>query len=221
MSQQPLADVSILLYANVAAAGALAQQNPQLTHDRIRRVLRRLGATIARYQGRLCEQHDDALSARFERAQDAVSAALAFQETQRAYIDMIEDGIEPEVQVGIVLGEVVVSGGRVSAAATGPAQRLAQLAGPGGVCMSAAIGEALPERFPLEMERLNAEEVEGAQQPLEAYRVGVKDGAELTPPGHLRKARTLQPVSTMRAFNRFLLLLIAAALIFAYLSAPG
>ena len=222
MSLQSQSDnFSILLYASLADPHALAQHDPQLAHDRIRRVLRRLGATVASHQGQLCEQDDDSLSAVFDSAQDAVSAALAFQGTQREYIDMIEDGIEPEIQVGIELGEIALRGGRVSGAATATARRLAQLAGPGGVCISAAIGESLPEQLPIEMKQLNPEQPEGGRRSLEACRVELQNGAELPRPGQPHKARPLQPVSTMRAFNRFLLLLIAAALIFALLSGSG
>ena len=46
--------------------------------------------------------------------------------------------------------EVVISDNTVTGAGVVPAQRVEQLANPGGVCITGAINEALPTRLPFD-----------------------------------------------------------------------
>ena len=66
--------------------------------------------------------------AEFARASDAVSAALAFQVENRRENNVISDDIQPQIRVGIALGEVVIADGTVTGAGVVLAQRLEQLA---------------------------------------------------------------------------------------------
>ena len=54
--------------------------------------------------------------AEFERASDAVSAALAFQFDHTDYLDSLADGFKPAVRIGITLGEVVIADNTITSA---------------------------------------------------------------------------------------------------------
>jgi class 3 adenylate cyclase len=69
--------LAVILHADVAGSTALVQQDEQVAHDRIQDTFRRFGDTITKYHGRVRELRGDALLAEFERASDAVTAALA------------------------------------------------------------------------------------------------------------------------------------------------
>ena len=71
--------LAVILHADVAGSTALVQQDEHLAHERIQDAFRRFSDTIGKYQGRVRELRGDALLAEFERASDAVTAALAFQ----------------------------------------------------------------------------------------------------------------------------------------------
>jgi adenylate cyclase len=95
----------------------------------------------------------DALVAEFERASDAVSAALAFRAQNADNNHALTDGILPEVRIGIAPGEVVIADDTLTGARVVLAQRLKQIAGPDGLCICTAIREALPPVFPFSTAR--------------------------------------------------------------------
>ena len=54
------------------------------------------------------------------------------------------------MRVGIALGEVVIADSTVTGAGVVLAQRVEQMAEPGGLCITSAIHEALPNRTVLD-----------------------------------------------------------------------
>jgi len=135
--------LAVILHADVAGSTALVQQDKQLAHERIQDSFQRFSDTIEKYQGHVLELRGDALLAEFQRASDAVSAALSFQVDQADYNDKLEDDLRPTIRMGIAMGEVIIADDTVTGAGVVQAQRVEQLAGPGGVCITAAIHEAL------------------------------------------------------------------------------
>ena len=96
--------LAVILHADVAGSTALVQQDEQVAHERIQGAFRRFGDTITKYHGSVRELRGDALLAEFERASDAVTAALAFQIEQLDYLAQLKDSIQPTVRVGIAMG---------------------------------------------------------------------------------------------------------------------
>ena len=113
--------------------------------------------------------------AEFDRASDAVSATLAFQAENQRENDLVNDEIKPQVRVGIALGEVIIADGTVTGAGVVLAQRLEQLAEPGGLCISSAVREALPARLPFEYKAFGEQLVKGFDEPVRIFgvRLGV------------------------------------------------
>ena len=110
---------------------------------RIREAFERFAVTIGKYHGRVRELRGDALLAEFERASDAVTASLAFQEAEVSILEAIADGVAPRVRIGIAMGEVVIAAGTITGAGVVLAQRLEQLAEPGAVVIQGAAYEGL------------------------------------------------------------------------------
>jgi adenylate cyclase len=92
--------LAVILHADVAGSTALVQQDEQLAQERILGTFHRLGDTITKYHGHGHELRGDALLAEFERASDAVTAALAFQTDQVDSNQLLNDRIQPTVRVG-------------------------------------------------------------------------------------------------------------------------
>lgn len=174
--------LAVLLHADVVGSTTLVQRDERTAHERMQAAFRRLSECIARYHGTTHELRGDALVAEFSRASDAVCAALAFQQANGAANAVYDDPVRPEVRVGIALGEVVIADGTVTGAGVVLAQRLEQLAEPGGVSFSAAVREALPARLPLVFESLGEQSLKGFDEPVRAFRVAVRDGAALPEP---------------------------------------
>ncbi len=174
--------LAVILHADVAGSTGLVQQDEQIAHRQIQDTFRRFGDIIKQYHGRVRELRGDAILAEFERASGAVSAALAFQAKQNKYPTKVDDDIRPQVRVGIAMGEVVVADNTITGEGVVLAQRLEQLANPGGVVIQAATFETVPRRFPFEFTDLGGHEVKGFDKPVQAYSVNLQEDADLPPP---------------------------------------
>ncbi len=174
--------LAVILHADVAGSTQLVQQDEQLAHERIRDAFRRFSVTIEKYHGRVQELRGDALLAEFERASDAVTAALAFQLDHHEHLEKINDDIQPKIRVGIALGEVVIADSTVTGAGVVLAQRVEQLAEPGGLCITSAIHEALPNRLPLSIESLGEQTLKGFDEHVRVYQVQLGSGESVPSP---------------------------------------
>ena len=77
--------LAVILHADIAGSTALVQLDERLAHERIQETFHRFGNIIGQYQGRVRELRGDALLAEFDRASDAVTAALSLQSDQSKY----------------------------------------------------------------------------------------------------------------------------------------
>ncbi len=127
--------LAVILHADVAGSTALVQQDEKLAHERIQDAFQRFSRNIEKYFGVVHELRGDALLAEFERASDAVVAALAFQADQAYNNSQLPNDLQPTVRVGIALGEVVIADGTVTGAGVVLAQRIEQQAKPGGCAL--------------------------------------------------------------------------------------
>jgi len=160
--------LAVILHADVAGSTALVIQDEKLAHQRIQDTFHHFGDTITKYHGHVRELRGDALLAEFERASDAVTAALAFQVEQLDYVQQLKDSIQPTVRVGIAMGEVIIADDTITGEGVVLAQRLEQLAEPGAVVIQSAVHETIPGRFPFEYGDLGEHEVKGFDQPVRA-----------------------------------------------------
>jgi TolB-like protein len=155
------------------------QENEALAHQRIVETFRRFASTIETYGGIAHEIRGDALLAEFERASDAVTAALAFQLTHSDFNKTLEDNIRPELRIGIALGEVIIADQTMTGTGVVMAQRLEQLAPPGGVVIQNATYETLPRRLPFSFASLGEQKLKGFEESVRAYLVSLNTGDEI------------------------------------------
>ena len=153
--------LAVILHADIVGSTSLVHQNEQLAHKRIQDAFQRFGDTISQHYGQVRELRGDALLAEFERASDAVTAALAFQAKQNLYNAQLEDPLQPTVRVGIAMGEVVIADNTITGTGVVLAQRLEQIAEPGAVVIQGAAYETIPGRFPFEFVNLGEHEAKG------------------------------------------------------------
>ncbi len=174
--------LAVILHADVVGSTALVQIDETTAHDRVQDVFRRFSDTIRAYSGVPHELRGDALVAEFARASDAVLAALAFQAANAEHNLALKDDIRPEIRVGISLGEVVAANGTLTGSDVVLAQRLEQMASSGGVCVSAAVRQAIPVRLPLSYEDLGEHKAKGFDDPVRVYAVDRRTGESIPGP---------------------------------------
>ena len=174
--------LAVILHADVVGSTALVQKNETLAHERIQAVFHQFSETITSYGGRTHELRGDALVAEFDRASDAVTAALVFQIHSEGSNATLDDDIQPQLRIGISLGEVVIADNTVTGAGVVLAQRLEQLAQPGGVVVQGAVSETVPTRMPFNYENLGEQRLKGFDRPVRAFMVSLKPGVPTPAP---------------------------------------
>ncbi len=187
--------LKVILHADIAGSTALLQQHEAVAHELIQNCFQRFGEVITSYQGCVHELRGDALLAHFERASDAVAAALVFQEIQDQHIAQSEDGFAPQLRIGIALGEVIIADHTVTGVGVVLAQRVEQLAIPGGLCITTAIHEATPKRLPFDFENMGDLNLKGFEESIRIYRVTMQPGNVVPPPDRSNETRHFTGVS--------------------------
>jgi adenylate cyclase len=167
--------LAVILHADVVNSTALVRQGEVDAHERIQDRFRLLARAIESYGGTTHELRGDAVVAEFARASDAVSTALAFQLENHRY-NALENDMPVQLRIGIGLGEVVIADHTITGVGVVLAQRLEQLAEPGGVSLQGAIYEAVPRWLPFVYEHLGDRDIKGFDERVRAYKVTLKPG---------------------------------------------
>ena len=163
--------LAVILHADVVGSTALVLKNEIVAHERIRETFLKLSDTIEEHNGIAREVRGDALVAEFDRASDAVAAAIAFQSFNQEVTTSIEDDIRPLLRIGISLGEVVIADDTVTGAGVIIAQRLEQMAETGGIVVQGSVAETVPDRLPFDFQSLGEYKLKGFEQPVRAFTV--------------------------------------------------
>lgn len=174
--------LAVILHADVVDSTTLVQKDEVVAHQRIQNAFTRLSEFIADYGGIAHEIRGDALVAEFGRASDSVCAALAFQSANVAHNMALEDELQPEIRIGISLGEVIIADSTITGSGVVLAQRLEQLAPSGGVVVQGTVSETVPVRMPFEFESLGDRELKGFDQPIRAFSARMKSGESVPAP---------------------------------------
>jgi TolB-like protein/class 3 adenylate cyclase len=183
MSLKPLSrQLAVIVHADVVGSTTLVQQDETIAHQRIQSAFQRFSEIIETYGGSTRELRGDALVAEYERASDAVAAALAFQQANATHNAALDDKIRPELRIGIALGEVVIADGTITGAGVVLAQRLEQLADKGGVIVQGSIAETVPGRMPFTFDNLGEQNLKGFDQPVRAFAVTLEAGMAMPAP---------------------------------------
>ncbi len=171
--------LAVILHADVVGSTHLVQVDEARAHESMQRAFRRLAEFVRAYGGIAHELRGDALVAEFDRASDAVCAALAFQGASVAAHEESEDELLPRLRIGASLGEVVAADHTVTGDGVVLAQRIEQLAEPGGVCIQGALQEALPQRMPFSCSFLGERSLKGFDTPVRVFSVSLRAGQRI------------------------------------------
>jgi adenylate cyclase len=172
----------VILHADVVGSTTLVQRDETLAHERIRDAFERFSETIQAYGGTTQELRGDALLATFSRASDAVAASLSFQSENTRQNGTLEDDIRPEIRIGIALGEVVIADGTLTGPDVIMAQRIEQLAEPGGVGIQGTASETIPDRLHFEYVSLGKQQLKGFDNTVRVYAVKLEPGKKIPDP---------------------------------------
>ena len=186
--------LAVILHADIVGSTSLVHRDETLAHQRMRDAFRQFTGVIEQYAGIAHEVRGDALVAEFSRASDAVSASLAFQADNAARNEELDGAVRPVLRIGIAMGEVIIADNTLTGAGVVLAQRLEQLAEPGGVIIQGAAYETIPGRLPFHFRYLDEQLLKGFKEPVRAYQVSIEaDGSVPAPenPLHQEKVKAV------------------------------
>ena len=186
--------LAVILHADVIGSTSLVQKDEVLAHQRIQAAFSNFAETIVAYGGTAHELRGDALVAEFERASDAVTAAIAFQAQNDATNSLRDDDIQPQLRIGISLGEVIIADNTLTGAGVVLAQRLEQLAVSGGVVVQGTVSETVPTRMPFNFDSLGEQMLKGFEQPVRAFTARLQPGKDLPAPELIVTPHSPEPV---------------------------
>jgi len=178
----PARKLAVILHADVVSSTALVQKNEAIAHQRIQAAFHQFSATISRYNGNTRELRGDALVAEFERASDAVAAAFSFQLENGELNATFEDDLQPRIRIGISMGEVIFADNTITGTGVILAQRLEQLAEPGGIVVQGSVSETVPARMPFDFNNLGEHALKGFDKPVRAFSATLQAGMDIPEP---------------------------------------
>jgi adenylate cyclase len=180
---RPQRKLVVIVHADVAGYSTLMTKDEDLAHRRVSEAFDMLGDFVARYGGRVAEKRGDALLAEFTGPSDALGAALAFQGALAEHHRDTEDGIRPRMRIGINLGEVIADRGTLWGPGVNLAQRVEQVAPPGGVTVSDTVHNAISKALPVSYLDLGEQQVK--ESVLRVYEARLLEGKGIAPPGSI------------------------------------
>ncbi len=210
--------LAAILHADVAGYSRLAGKDEDATHRRLKTSLDLIGEAVSSCHGRVVNYAGDAALAVFDAVVDAVCCAVMIQaELAELNADLPGDR-RILFRIGVNLGDVIEDDDDIFGDGVNVAARIQGLAEPGGVCISESVFAALGNQLPLEFEDIGSQAVKNITDPVHAYLVHMKPGAELPRPVQ-RQVRERNPPSTRKSLllGLAILVLVAAAVAVAWL----
>ncbi|MFT5112046.1 MAG: adenylate cyclase [Parasphingorhabdus sp.] len=161
--------LAVILHADIVSSTSLVQLDETIAHERMRDAFIRFSNLISEHGGTAHEIRGDALVAEFSTTSGAIAAALEFQSANSLFVEQLDDKILPVLRIGIAMGEVIIADNTITGEGVVLAQRLEQLALPGGVCLQGAAQETVPKRLSYNYKDIGEHELKGFAQPVKAY----------------------------------------------------
>ncbi len=164
--------LAAVLIADVVGYVRLSQADEEGTRTRFQADLREIfEPPIAVRHGRLVKTMGDALLVEFPSVVDAVRCAV---ETQRQKAERNAGAAEDRrlaYRIGINLGDVIVEGDDIHGDGVNIADRLQELADPGGITISGTAYDQVKTKVEVGYAFIGAQRVKNVAEPVRAYRV--------------------------------------------------
>jgi formylglycine-generating enzyme required for sulfatase activity/class 3 adenylate cyclase len=198
--------LAAILVADVVGYSRLIADDEEATLRRLETFRGLWQECLTKTGGRIFNTAGDAVLAEFQSAVEAVRCALDFQVQAKAQNDGLVPARQMHFRVGITIGDVVERHGDLLGDGVNVAARLQTLAGPGGVCVSSWVREAVANKLGAQFTDLGDQTVKNIPAPIRAYLVGgAIAGAAATATAKIEKQDWLgRAVSSWRGMGMLL-----------------
>ena len=169
--------LAAILVADVVGYSRLMEQDETGAFERLRAHRKELfEPAIARHHGRVFKLMGDGLLAEFASVVDAVECAGALQQGMVERNSSLADGQRINFRIGINLGDVIVEGDDRHGEGVNIAARLQEIAGSGGICVSAKVHDEVHRKLSFAFDDMGERQFKNIAAPIRVYRVaGVRE----------------------------------------------
>lgn len=199
-SAEPVRELAAIMFSDIAGYTALMGRDEGKAVRALASHRELVRSLVLRFNGRTIGDIGDGTLASFHSALDAVNCA---REVQAA----LADDSEMRVRIGIHVGDVLFSDGRVMGDGVNVASRIHGLASPGGICISERVYEDVRNKPDIRARDLGERTLKNVDRPIRVYAL-VLDGA-----AHTGVAAT--PANRAQFVRRFAIAAAAAAVLVA------
>jgi class 3 adenylate cyclase len=192
--------LAAILSADVVGYSRLMAEDEAETVRAITSCREEVERRVPRSHGRLVDFTGDNFLAEFPTATDAAGCALEIQSAMAARAEAQPPARRMALRMGLHLGEVRVEGERIFGSGVNIAARLAQLAEPGGLCVSAVVRDQLRGEAGLAFQSLGPQTLKNIPDPVEAFRAVWAEvgGRGRAAGGAARRARAVRRRAALR-----------------------
>ncbi len=160
------------LYADVSGYCRLISRDVEATVRLLRAYRETMARIVTRHGGRVVDFAGDSLLAEFPTAEEAVRTGIEIQRTVEARNRSLPPDDQLRFRIGIELGEVLVTDGRIYGDCVNIAARVQEVAAPGQICVAgSAYDEIDPAIVPTHFEYLGKRFMKNVDMPQRVYGV--------------------------------------------------
>src|SRR5690349_8487940 len=165
--------LAAILFADVVGYSRLTAQDEVGTWRRMQRILRTVvRPNVQAHDGRVISIAGDGILVEFPSAVEAVSCAIALQQSMGLINAAVTSDQRIQLRVGINLGDIMIHGHDLHGDGVNVAARLEPLAEPGGICISATVHEHVQAKLPYRFEDGGEQRVKNIAVPVRIYVIG-------------------------------------------------
>ena len=183
--------LTAILHADVTGYSRLMGDDEEATLRTLTAYRDAISASIKQYSGRVIDTTGDSVLAEFSSVVDAVKSAVAIQNDLKIRNAALSESRRLEFRIGVNLGDVIEEGDTIYGDGVNTAQRVGDLAEPGGICITEPVYRQVRNKLSFRYEYLGEQTVKNIAEPVQMYRVlreieertSLEEGKEGTKPG--------------------------------------
>ncbi len=180
MSRKNICKLSAIMFTDIKGFSRRMGESEQLTLKLLRDHNRIIRFLVRKHRGKIIKSTGDGFLIDFDSAVVALQCAV---EAQQRFLRYNEDKAESDrilVRIGVSLGEVMIVDGDLFGDEVNISARIQQLADPGGICITREVYERVKSKLSLLAVNMGPQNLKNIRQPIEVYKVLIKDPAQGT-----------------------------------------
>ena len=163
--------LAAVMFTDIVGYTALTQSNEAQAMEVLDRHNRLLRPFFPRFHGREVKTIGDSFLVEFESALDALRCATEIQSYLHDYNVSSKEDWKIKLRIGIHLGDVIHQGVDVFGDAVNIANRIEQVAGPEGICISQQVYDQVQNKFDIPLVSLGEKALKNVSKPVQVYSV--------------------------------------------------